>query len=195
MSNIQIRRAHLSDAAGVAAVYADYMENTTASLDMEPPSLTQMECRICDCGAYYPFLVCELDGKIVGYAYAFRRFEEPSFDWSAFISVYASVGGKGISRALLDALEETLRAMGIVSIYAIVTHNDKSRYFHQARDFTEAGRLQEAIYKEGKWRDIAYYQKTIALNEIPPAPVRSVRDLDKAELDKILDRAGRSIRI
>lgn len=195
MPTIEIRLARPSDAAQVAAIYADYMEKTVASLDMEPPNPAQMEARICGCGTFYPFLVCELDGQIVGYAYAFRRFEEPSFDWSAFISVYSSVGGKGISRALLGALEEILRAMGLVSVYVIATHNDKSRYFYQARDFTEAGRLQEAIYKDGKWRDVAYYQKSIALYETPPAPVRSVKDLSETELDKILDRAMRGIRV
>jgi len=195
MTHVNVRLARPEDAAQVAAVYADYMESTTASLDMEPPAVAQMEDRICTCGAYYPFLVCEVDGQIVGYAYAFRRFEEPSFDWSVFISTYSSISGKGIGHALLHALEETLRAMGIVSVYAVVTHSDKSQYFHQARGFTEAGRLQEAIYKAGKWRDIAYYQKAIALHEQPPASVCSVQAVDEAKLDNILARAKRAIRI
>jgi len=179
----------------VAEVYAAYMENTTASLDLAPPTVEQMECRICDCAKFYPFLVCELDGKIVGYAYAFTRLEEASFAWSAYIATYSSVGERGIGRALLDALEETLRAMGIVNTYAIVTHSAQSQYFYQSRGFTEAGRLREAIYKAGKWRDIAYYQKSIALHDDVPDPVCAVGELDEAELGKIFRRAERAIRI
>ena len=154
----------------------------------------QMEARIRTNGAYYPFLVCELDGQIVGYAYAFRRFEEQSLDWSVFISTYTSIEGKGISRALIEALEEILRAMGVVNIYSIAAHNSKSQYFHLARGFIEAGRLREAVYKGGKWRDLAYYQKSIALHDTDPAPVQAVGELDQARLAQMIKRAEQAIR-
>jgi len=195
MANIEIRLARPEDAAQIALAAADYVENTTASLDIDPPTTEQMEARIRTNGAFYPFLVCALDDKIVGYAYAFRRFEEQSFDWSTFVFSYSAVGEKGIGRALLEALEEILRTMGITNIYAIATHNPKSQYFHLARGFTEAGRLREAIYKKGKWRDLAYYEKSIALHETDPVPVRPIGDLDEATLEKIFDRAKRAIRL
>ncbi|MCL2567890.1 MAG: N-acetyltransferase family protein [Oscillospiraceae bacterium] len=195
MSTVQIRLARPEDAAGVAAVYAEYVENTTSALDTTPPTVEQMEARIRTSGATYPFLVCVADGKIVGYAYAFRRFEEQSFDWSVFISTYATIGGKGISRALLEALEEALRAMGIVNIYSIAVHNEKTQFFHLARAFTEAGRLREAIYKQDRWRDLAYYQKSLALHDTNPAPVKPIGELDEAVLAQICTRAQRAIRL
>ncbi|MCL2562521.1 MAG: N-acetyltransferase family protein [Oscillospiraceae bacterium] len=197
MPNIEVRLARPEDAEGIAALYAEYVETTAAALDLAAPTAAQMEQKICNCGTSYPFLVCERDGDIVAYAYAFRRFEEQAFNWSVFVSAYSavSIDGKGAGRALLDALEETLRAMGVVNIYTIVIHNDKSQYYHLARGFTEAGLLREAAYKQGKWRDLAYYQKSIALHDTNPAPVRSVGELDAKELEKIFARARRAIRL
>jgi len=196
MENLQIRLVRVEDAAQVVEIYADYVENTTASLEAAPPTFEQMEDRIRNSAAQYPFLVCELDGQVVAYAYVFRRFEEQSFDWSVFLSTFvaSSVGSRGIGRALLDALEEILRIMGIVNIYSLAASNSRSEYFHLARGFTEAGRLREAIYKGGKWRDLAYYQKSIALHEKDPAPVRPLGALDEAELERIFRRAERGIR-
>jgi len=196
MANVQIRLVREADAAQVAEIYADYVENTTASLETEPPTVEQLEARIRSSAARYPFLVCELDGRIVAYAYAFRRFEEQSFDWGVFLSTFvsSSVGSLGIGRALLDALEETLQKMGIVNIYSLAVYNSKSEYFHLARGFTEAGRLREAVYKQGKWRSLAYYQKSIALHDKELAPVRPISDLDEAELATIFTRAERGIR-
>ena len=197
MSKAQIRKARPEDAAQVAEVCADYVANTTASLDITPPTAEQMEEKIRSLGADYPFLVCEVDGKVVAYAYAFRRFEESTFDWSVFLSTFvaSALGSKGIGRALLEALEEVLRTMGVVNLYSLASSNSQSEYFHMARGFTEAGRLREALYKQGKWRDLVYYQKSLALHDKDPAPVRPVGVLDEAELEKLFRRAERAIKL
>ena len=197
MSNVQIRQARPEDAAQVAEICADYVTNTTAALDTEPPTAEQIEEKIRSIGEYYPFLVCELNGKVVAYAYAFRRFEESSFDWSVFLSTFvsAAVGSKGIGRALLEVLEGVLRTMGVVNLYSLASSNSQSEYFHMARGFTEAGRLREALYKQGKWRDLVYYQKSLALHDKDPAPVRPMGVLEEAELETLFRRAERSIKV
>ena len=195
MPNLEVRLARAEDAAQVAEVYAAYVQNTTAALEPHPPTAEEMETRIRTSGASYPFLICALDGKIVGYAYAHRRYQEAVFDWGVFISTYSSLGERGIGRALLDALEETLRAMGIVNIYALALHNSKSQYFHLARGFSDVGRLREAVYKDGKWRDLAYYEKAIALHDENPAPPRRVGEISETVLEKIFRRAEKAIKV
>ena len=197
MSTIILRMARPEDAAVVAEIYRDYVENTTASLELKPPTAAEMETRILTCGKIYPFLICELDGRVVGYAFASRHFEQSAFDWSASISTFVakSVGSKGIGRALLDALEGLLRAMGVINLYSLVTYNERSEYFHLARGFSGVGRLREAAYKHGQWRDLAYYEKALALHEHPPKAVRPVLELDKAEVEGILNRAKKMIKL
>jgi len=197
MANVQIRLAKPEDAASVARIYEEYMTHTTAALEIEPPTSQDIEQKICTCLKFYPFLVCEVDGEIVAYAYAFRRFEEQSFDWSVFISTYVtqSVGSKGIGRAMLAALEDTLREMGVVNLYALAIRNQKSEYFHMARGFAEAGRLREATYKDGRWRDLVYYGKSLALHETAPAPIRSVQTIATEDLEQIFTRARRGIKL
>ncbi|MCL2841937.1 MAG: N-acetyltransferase family protein [Oscillospiraceae bacterium] len=197
MAQITIRLATAEDAGTVAKIYQDYVESTPTSLDLNPPTTGEMECRICTCGQFYPFLVCEVDGTVEAYAYAFRRFEEQAFDWGAFVSTYVSQAatGHGIGRTLLGVLENILRDMGIVSIYSMATLSEKSKYFHLARGFSEAGRLREATYRQGKWRDLAYYEKTIALHDENPAPVKSVQELDQVVLENILRRAEKAVHL
>lgn len=197
MAHINIRLATTADAEAVANIYQDYVESTSSSLDLNPPTPGEMECRICTCGQFYPFLVCEIDGTVEAYAYAFRRFDEQAFDWGAFVSSYVSktTTGHGIGRTLLEALEGILQSMGIVSIYSVATLSEKSKYFHLACGFSEAGRLREAAYKQGKWRDLAYYEKTIAPHDKNPTPVKSVQELDQAVLTHILRRAVKTIHL
>jgi len=197
MSNHKIRLARAEDAKQVAEIYQEYVENPAATLDLNPPTTEEMACRICTCGQFYPFLVCEVDGAVVAYAYAFRRFEEQAFDWGAFVSTYVSksVGGRGIGRTLLDTLEEIMRAMGLVNMYSMVALSEKSKYFHLARGFSEVGRLREAAYKQGKWRDLAYYEKNLALHDQDPAQVKSVQALDEDMLEKIFQNAEKLINL
>lgn len=196
MANIQIRLARETDAEAIAAIYSEHVVDTEAVLEVEPPTGHEMACKICDCGAFYPFLVCEIDGEVAAYAYACRHLEGAVFDWGATAATYVSkqMLGRGIGCALLDALEEALRAMGVVNLYSVVTYSAKSQYFHQARGYSEVGRLREAAYKGERWRDIAYYEKSLALHERNPQAVRSVHAIEAAELEKIFQKACRGIR-
>jgi len=197
MANIQIRLAKEVDSEAIAAVYGEHVTDTAIATEAKPPTGHEMACRICACAEFYPFLVCELDGKVVAYAYACRHLEGAVFDWGATASAYVSkrASGHGIGAALLDALEEILRAMGVINLYSVVIFSTRYQYFHQARGFSEVGRLREAAYKGGKWRDLAYYEKSLALHEGNPQAVRPIQEIEVEKLEKIFRQASRGIRI
>ena len=52
------------------------------------PSPDEFRRRIAEIGAFYPYPVCELDGRIAGYAYAHRYHERAAYAWDAELSVY-----------------------------------------------------------------------------------------------------------
>ena len=62
----------------------------------------------------FPYLVAEVDGKVVGYAYASTYYARAAYDWTTELSIYVAkeARGQGIGSALYTALEEELQARG-----------------------------------------------------------------------------------
>jgi len=198
MANIALRLATAEDAKAVADIYHDYVAHTVISFERVPPTAQEMERRIISCCAVYPFLVCIVDDRVVGYAYATRQMERAAYDWNAEVSVYLdkTVQGKGIGRALYEALEKLLRAMGVVNLYARMAEpNPRSKQLHVAMGYTEIGRLHKTGFKQGKWWDVIYFEKHLALHDTDHAPIRSVRELDPGLVEDVLAYAVQQVRL
>jgi hypothetical protein len=65
-----VRAATDGDIEFVLEIYRYYVENTAISLEWEVPSLEEMKNRFTNTCEKFPYLVCERNQKIVGYAYA-----------------------------------------------------------------------------------------------------------------------------
>ena len=189
MANLKLRLAEQTDAKAVADIYRTYVEKTTLTFETRALSEAAMAEKIKNFGAVYPFLVCEQGDAVVGFAYAMRHMEQPAFDYNAVIVMYVdpSVCGRGIGRALYDALEGLLRAMGVINLYSkVVTPNPKGQHLHMAMGYMEAGRLRETGFKAGRWRDLISYEKSLALHDQNPKPIRPVRELGDAKIQECL---------
>jgi phosphinothricin acetyltransferase len=105
-----MRVAQPSDAAAVRAIYAPYVADTAISFELDPPSVEEMARRIEAVRRRYPWLVYELDGEVVGYAYATAHRERAAYGWSADGAVYLSPQAhrRGIGRALYQRLAAIL---------------------------------------------------------------------------------------
>lgn len=103
MSRFIIRRAKAEDGAALCAIYAPYITDTTITFEYEVPTDAAFSDRIRETAAQFPYLVCEKDGGIIGYAYAHRIRERAAYDWDAELSVYLKQGmhGRGIGTVLL----------------------------------------------------------------------------------------------
>ena len=138
-----------------------------------------------------PYLVCEIDGKIVGYAYAHRQAERAAYQWNAELSVYLdrSCTSRGLGRRLYGALMDILRLQGIRTVYGCVTvPNEKSEGLHRALGFRRLGTYRSTGYKCGAWRDVAWFEKPIAPYDQNPEPIRPVEDIPAEALAAILKR-------
>jgi len=75
-----IRSATPDDAAAIAAIYGPFVENTTISFELVPPSEDDMRGRIVAMQERLPWLVSEgADGRVKGYAYASRHRERRAY--------------------------------------------------------------------------------------------------------------------
>src|SRR4030095_3329049 len=83
-----IRLAGDGDAAAIAVIYAPFVDGNATSFEAEPPSADEMRRRIAETTGTYPWLVCDCDGVIAGYAYASWHRTRLAYRWAVQTSVY-----------------------------------------------------------------------------------------------------------
>ncbi|MGQ0845290.1 MAG: GNAT family N-acetyltransferase [Sporichthyaceae bacterium] len=169
-----VRAATVADAAACAAVYRPYVTDGVVSLELQPPDEAQMAARIETALRSHAWLVAELDGRVVGYAYASRFNERAAYAWACAVSVYLEPGLRrtGTGRALYGALFQRLAERGYRTLLAIVgVPNEASVGLHRALGFEQVALLPRVGWKHGAWRDVAWFQLTLG-DETAPAALR-----------------------
>ena len=147
--------------------------------------------------AQFPWLVCEIDGVVAGYAYASKHAQRAAYRWSADLSVYIDerYHRRHIAAALYAALFAMLRAQGYYTVYAgVSTPNPKSEAFHLAQGFTTVGVYPNVGYKLGKWCTLTWYG--LALREYGAAPqeTKTLEEvLSTEELEEILANSSKFV--
>ncbi|MBO4400453.1 MAG: GNAT family N-acetyltransferase [Selenomonadaceae bacterium] len=169
--NEVIRMATIDDAEQILKIYAYYVENTAISFECAVPTLENFRGRIVATLKKYPYLVAERGGKILGYAYAHEFVGRAAYDWSAELTIYLDRNERqrGLGRRLYEALEENLREMGILNLYACIGWteredeflNQNSAKFHEHLGFRRVGLFQNCGRKFGRWYDMIWMEKII----------------------------------
>lgn len=177
-----LRLAMARDGRGLADIYAPYVRDTATSFEVEPPSPMEMRARVRRTRATLPWLVCEVDGKVAGFAYAGPYRSRPAYAWSVEVSAYVGLDwrGHGVGRALYTTLLGVLRLQGYVNAYAAITlPNAPSVALHRAFDFRQVGVFEAVGHKHGVWRDVSWW--TLRLRRPPEQPVPPFRMSDIIE--------------
>jgi phosphinothricin acetyltransferase len=174
-----IRTATAADAAGVQAIYAPEVEHGTASFETEPPGVEEMARRIAATLPTYPWLVCEGDGRVLGYAYASRHRDRAAYRWSVDVAVYVtpSARGRGVARALYARLFEVLTRQRFRAAYAgVAAPNPASEALHKACGFEPVGVYRDVGFKHGKWRSVGWWRRGLWESDgDPPEPIPFAR--------------------
>jgi L-amino acid N-acyltransferase YncA len=157
-----LRPASLTDATAICAIYNTYIATTTITFEEEAVTEQDMAQRITDVGtAGLPWFVLEVEGKLVGYAYATKWRVRPAYRHSVESTIYldrASVG-LGLGRVLYSALLDELRKREFhLVIGGIALPNEGSVGLHEHLGFCKAGHFAEVGMKFGRWIDVGYWQ-------------------------------------
>ncbi len=173
------------DAAACAAIYAPNVTSGVASLEERAPEPHEMADRIRIISQTHPWLVAEIDGEVVGYAYGSRHHDRAAYRWSADVTVYISAAHhrRGVGRALYGALFPLLERQGFYEVCAGVTlPNDGSVGLHESLGFTPIGIYRDVAFKFGRWYSVGWWQ--MSLRERPagerPAELAAPARLDGA---------------
>lgn len=178
------RFARPSDGPAVLAVYEPYIRNTAITFEYQVPSPEEFSRRISSIIKRYPYLACEENGMILGYAYASSYRSRAAFQWDVEVSIYLrpEAQGKGVAKGLYRRLLPMLEALGYRNVYAsIVPPNPQSIGLHKHFGFKETALFEKTGYKLGQWWDLLWMVLRMNDSDQPPAPPRSVGELENAE--------------
>ncbi|MDK9695098.1 MAG: GNAT family N-acetyltransferase [Siculibacillus sp.] len=172
-----IRPATPTDLAAIRTIYADAVINGCASFEIEPPDVAEMAARMAKIReAGLPWFVAEVDGRVLGYAYAGPYRPRPAYRFTVENSVYVApdAKGRGLGRALLAALIEATTALGLRQMLAVIgdSANTASIGLHAALGFTHAGLLTSVGWKHGRWLDSVLMRRPLGPGDETPPTTR-----------------------
>lgn len=186
---IQIRFATIDDAKALLEIYAEYI-NTKTTFESELPTISEFQDRISSVLEMFPYLVCEEDSRILGYAYAHKFRERAAYQWSCELSIYVEQQeqSKGIGKKLYQSLIEILKFQNVQMLYSGVTiPNEKSEGLHTFFGFQPVGVYHNAGYKCSNWQSVKWFELRIGDLSASPKPLQPIYDLPKSLLDKIMN--------
>jgi L-amino acid N-acyltransferase YncA len=168
----RIRPAVETDLETVARIFAHYVLKTTATFEETPPSAESWLQRLAKARSRgLPFLVVDVEGKVVGYAYASPWRAQPAYRYTVEDSIYLNARwtGKTLGGLLLRSLLEECAAAGVRQVIAVIadTGDPASIRLHLRCGFAEAGRLRAVGYKHGRWIDTLLLQRALGAGSGP----------------------------
>lgn len=174
-----IRLAKEEDAEQMLDIYAPVVRDTAISFELEPPTVGEFKTRVTENLKVAPWLVCDSENRVVGYAYAGRHRSREAYQWSVEVSVYVaeSQQRQGVGRALYTSLLKCLRLQGFFNAYAGITlPNPASVALHEALAFQQVGVYRNVGYKLGQWHSVGWWELALQ-DQSPPAPLIRLMDL------------------
>jgi len=169
-----IRPSTEADVAEITRIYAHYVGTSTATYELEPPSVDEMAARrskILKLGL--PYLVAERDRKVLGYTYAGQYRPRPGYKFTIEDSVYIDPEhlGQGLGHALLAALIEVCEPGPWRQMIAVIgdTANAATIRLHERHGFRMIGTLYSVGWKFNRWVDSILMQRVLGLGNSLPA--------------------------
>ena len=166
MSDTTIRPATPDDAAGVARIYNQGIEDRGATFETEPRTPDDMAARLEE-GDRFPVLVAEKGGAVVGWAGLSSYRSRACYAGIAEFSIYLdrTARGRGIGRELLTALVGAARERGYWKLVSrVFPFNAASRSLCRSCGFREVGVYQKHARLDDEWMDVVIVERLIDEN-------------------------------
>jgi L-amino acid N-acyltransferase YncA len=154
MANLLTRAAAPTDAAAIARIYNDGIQDRIATFETEPRSEADIRGWL-DAG--FPLVVVEIEGEVAAWASAPPyRPARPAYSGVADFSVYVARDwrGCGAGRAAVEALVDECSRRGFWKLLSrIFPENEASLALCRSLGFREVGVYRRHAKLDGRWMD------------------------------------------
>jgi L-amino acid N-acyltransferase YncA len=160
---MEIRAARADDAAAVAEIYNAGIRERTSTFETRDREPSEIAERIA--AAEFPFLVAELDGRVVGWAAMSEYSGRGVYAGVAECSVYVdrAARGRGIGSALLAELADAAAEGGFHKLIGkLFTTNEPSIRLVERCGFRVVGTHLRHGTLDGEWRDVILVERSLA---------------------------------
>lgn len=161
---LSVRPARMDDAAAIAHIYNQGIEDRVATFETELRSPAQIEDVLRGRGDRYPTVVVERAGEVVAWAGCGSYRSRPCYAGIAEFSVYVerAARGTGAGRVALDALIAACTERGFYKLLSrVFPENQASRALCRRAGFTEVGVYQRHGKLDGEWRDCVIVERLL----------------------------------
>lgn len=173
---ILIRPSVASDVPRLTAIYAHHVEHGSGSFELVAPDEPEMARRrmgVLDNGL--PYWVAEVDGTVMGYAYANLFRPRPAYRFLVENSVYIDhrTPRSGLGRALMAEIIQLCEDKGARQMVAVIgdSANQGSIRLHQSLGFEQVGLIRSSGWKHERWLDTVLMQRALGSGDLTtPTP-------------------------
>ena len=158
-----IRPAQPEDAAAIAAIYAQGIEERQATFETRPRTAAEIAAGIESTGTR-PYLVAELDGAVSGWAKVTAYGERDCYAGVGEASIYVdrAARGRGVGRRLVEALADAAAATGHWKLLGLVfPENAASVALLRSCGFNDVGLHRRHGRLDGEWRDVLVVERLL----------------------------------
>ncbi len=161
-TGIRTRPAASADAAAIAGIYNQGIEDRVATFETRPRSPADIRAWLDDA---YPLVVVERDGRVVAFASAGMYRPRECYKGIAEFSVYVAreERGRGYGRAAMEALSDAAKNAGFWKLVSrVFVENIASRELLARVGFREVGIYERHARLDGEWRDVVIVEKLLS---------------------------------
>ncbi len=166
-SDLTVRPARADDAAAIADIYNQGIEDRVATYETERRSAEDRRAWLRSIAGHYPAVVAEAEGQIVGWAgagpYRTRDCYRGIGEFSAYVR--REWRGRHIGGLLLPALIAEAERLGLWKLLSrIFPFNEASRALCRKHGFREVGVYEKHGKLDGRWLDVVIVERVIPAN-------------------------------
>lgn len=164
-SPVDVRLATLEDTEGIRAIYNREVLEGTATFDLRPRTPEEQRAWLTDRSGAHAVVVAVEDRDVLGFGSLSGYRDRPAYRTSVEDSVYVGADhqGRGVGRAVLEALVDSATQRGFHTVLARITDgNEASVRLHERCGFTVVGVEREVGRKFSRWLDVVVMQRLLS---------------------------------